>query len=216
MSTYLKENFDKSLDSYLLKSSFALLLTFAYVFQSNPPKNKVEILATIISVSFLFLSFISLLWSKYRWPYRKSIFEMKSKKIIDKYSEKLTDFIVNVVRPFAELAGKEYVAKELSKTKNKQEFLTKLEKLKSKIDRDEGLTQTQKANQLYGDVIESFVTNIQTDLTESYNRCFRKPLKEKSARLKHFADIFSLKTQRYTFSIGAISFLLSIILHLAS
>lgn len=192
------------IDSYLLTASFSLLLVFTFVFQANPPKNQLEIYASTASVVFLFIAFFTLLWHKYRRPYRMAIFEKKRKQIIKKHAGKIANFIENVVRPFTKLQ----VSNEVSKAKNKEEAISIIKKMEKEVD------ESSQVERLYGYIIKSFVNNINNDMKEAYKASFQKPLEEKGAKIKHFLDNISLRIRYYVFTIGSISFLISVVARL--
>ena len=194
----------KPIDSYIRTASITLVVGMVIFLDSFTTSTLAFRALATISMIFLTLTFLSLLWFDHRFSKRTKLFKKKLKKIREKNFEKIKFYMSDTALPLAYLEGKNFVweNRELL-IKDKNEYEKESEKSSKEY--------VKKAVGQHKDVIDSFLENMRGDLKKAYNETYFSTLNERKSKTLFLIDQFSRIARYHLFTIGIISFLLSII-----
>ena len=197
----------EKIDTYLITSSITIIASFLIILSiKNDTLDEQPLSAKIFSIiaiiSFIF-SFIFSIWNKYRSAIREDYFEELKKLAIATDKEKLRSFL-NVASKALEKTALE----QFEKIK-KQNTLQNKEDIQSKIK-----NELDNEKELMSPMIEVLAENISQNRVSIYKIAFKKPLKERHAKIKFIIDYVSQKARYFLFVIGLFSILIIVITNL--
>jgi len=155
----------------------------------------------ITAFFFNIICFLSILWHKVRWGKRSQIFKNRQEEIIKKHAHKISNTLKSFVAP---------------------KLVLNVFKKQSSLDRKLSDQEVEDVKKSVADdpatfeLILGLTENLGNEMEKEYNMIFRKPLNERFAWLKYFADIITAKTRYYSFTIGIVFWFISLCLHLFS
>lgn len=197
---------------YLITANTTILIAYISVFQAVVASSTIK---TIILISFiLFLcSLILLIWYRLRSPKRDALFEQLREKAIDKSADGMTLFAKELIEPLAVNIARLDVHHKMMKVSSPEEYEQVKKELSSKSYKGDNYLEV-KNNKAIRTIIESFLQNIDSDTKEAYKKAYKKPLKEKHAKAKHFLDMIAYKIRIHLLVGGGVLLAFAIILTL--
>ncbi len=227
-------------DNYIITTCIALISAYIFLVSAKKPSNVLTSYSIIISTFCLLMTLLCSLWHKVRFSYRGKIFEKESKRVRDKYVQKVTNFIEKALDPIVKLELLKVIPKAIpEELKDKIDWgqltadITKAKlikvtnpiegKIEGKKENDSLLSEMAEAlikksvensDGLFSSAIDSYLNNLVTEEHNIYVNVFHKPLSEKNAVIKFRLDKISEHTRYFFFVSGISFFFVSIYLNL--
>lgn len=186
----------ESVDNIVITTSMILFgAGIAFASTQNISQKPVSI-ALVLSLVCSVVSFSLTIWHKIRDSYRKSIMENIHKKIINTWTDKITDLCEDVLWPY---------------------FITKIADVISKS----GADYKEARKQVLGDKaltgrtsLEIYLQSMGKEMEEAYRKTYHRPLDEKNSKVNFFLDIIARKFRYHIFAMALLFLLVSVGIYL--
>lgn len=217
------EKFDK--EKGVITVNVSVLLGFIFVFQTNDISFLTKMSLTI-SLSLFIVSLLAFLWHFHRLPIRERLWKGSSKRLAQKYTDKMNAYAENIVKPLAQYKQREEIEEKLANAKSNSERQKIIQELKNEIvnleiEREKLIRNpdykykdsSESVHSFFNDAVASLLVY---EIKEEHTRSFNKPLKEKLSKVKFIIDILVSKGRYYMFTSACIFALVSLYVHLLS
>lgn len=193
----------KFLDSYLITATIALLPTVVFVMNGYTASGKIELLALILAIISLVLSFFFLVWNNFRMNKRIEKYKKRSESLYKKYEYKYLNLTNNILKPLVKFIAKERLSKDNYSNDSQDQIIEKL-------------TQSIEKSDIQKTMLDVMITMHQSYMREQadlLHSSFLEPIGNESNILVFF-DKTSFSLRYYTFVLGIGSFFSAVIIHI--
>lgn len=206
-------------DKMLVSVNVTILLAFIFIFQVDQLSQIIKWTLLISFILYIFSLFL-LIWNLYRYPIRMKLLDELREETIGKFSDRIASFVEEIIVPFSRLKAKDELVSRLAIVKTKEDYSKLRESVSNEIkeleDGTAKVTKSEGEEKAMQYVIESFAEQLAHASKEDFENAFKRPLKEKFAKVRLRVDRLAFRIRIHLFASASVFLIFSIFIGILS